>query len=120
MIWSMLPLIFSQLPKLEQPAPKRFVSMLRDYGVWKKTKKLNMCRIHICFRKLLRVEFLRTWKNKLLYLMYYMTRQLLTCDKRKKKYIGPKAAKFLRTINAVRKVMLLIKYVKLVNPYGLH
>ena len=49
-----------------------------------------------------------------------MTRQLLTCDKRKKKYIGPKAAKFLRTINAVRKVMLLIKYVKLVNPYGLH
>ena len=30
---STLPLIFSQLPKLEQPAPKRFVSMLRDYGM---------------------------------------------------------------------------------------
>ena len=39
---------------------------------------------------------------------------------KEKKIIWTKAAQFLRTINAVRKVMLLIKYVKLVNPYGLH
>ena len=25
--------------------------MLRDYGAWKKTKKLDMCRIHICSGK---------------------------------------------------------------------
>lgn len=40
---------------------------------------------------------------------------------KEKKIIWPKAAQFLRTINAVRKeVMLLIKYVKLINAYGLH
>ena len=57
---SMLPLIFSQLPRLEQPAPKRFVSMLLNQGVQKKTKKLNMCQIHICFEKSLIDNFLRT------------------------------------------------------------
>ena len=32
----------------------------KNFGVQKKTKKLNMCRIHICFGKSLTEKFLRT------------------------------------------------------------
>ena len=45
------PLIFSQLPKLEQTAPKPFASVLGDYGMQKKNLKFNVVLIHTYLRR---------------------------------------------------------------------